>query len=155
MYQEVLLIPPIKIRDAGRPLPDIERLILGNSRQPALVRGDMNAQIAVTQMGAARVKELCARFGAETLCEAFAAILKAAADGLRAAIAKLPSSTAAAEGFLDGDGVVMDRPIKLAVAVAVENGIVTFDFSASDAQAAGPENLRPSMVEACVFYGLT
>jgi N-methylhydantoinase B len=155
MYQEGLLIPPIKIRDAGRPLPDIERLILGNSRQPALVRGDMNAQIAVTQMGAARVKELCARFGAETLCEAFAAILKAAADGLRAAIAKLPSgATAAAEGFLDGDGVVMDRPIKLAVAVTVESGIVTFDFSSSDVQAAGPVNLRPSMVEACVFYGL-
>ncbi len=155
MYQEGLLIPPIKIRDAGRLLPDLERMILGNSRQPALVRGDMNAQIAVTQMGAARVKELCARFGAETLCEAFAAILRAAADGLRTAIARLPSGRAAsAEGFLDGDGVVMNRPIKLAVAVTVENGIVTFDFSASDAQAAGPVNLRPSMVEACVFYGL-
>src|SRR6266404_6848676 len=128
MYQEGLLIPPIKIRDAGRPLADIERLILGNSRQPTLVRGDMNAQIAVTQMGAARVKELCVRFGAETLCEAFAAILKAAADGLRAAIARLPSgATASAAGFLDGDGVLMDRPIKLAVAVAVESGIVTFD----------------------------
>src|SRR6202030_3944369 len=80
MYHEGLLIPPIKIWDAGRALPDIERLILGNSPQPALVRGDMNAQIAVTQMGAARVKELCERFGAEALCNAFAAILKAAAD---------------------------------------------------------------------------
>ena len=36
MYQEGLLIPPIRIRDGGRPLPDIERLILGNSRQPGL-----------------------------------------------------------------------------------------------------------------------
>ena len=95
MFHEGLLIPPIKIRDAGRPLPDIERLILGNSRQPALVRGDMHAQIAVTQMGAARVGELCARFGAETLCAAFAAILKAAADGLRAAIAGLPTGATA------------------------------------------------------------
>jgi N-methylhydantoinase B len=155
MYQEGLLIPPIKIREAGRPLPDIERLILGNSRQPALVRGDMNAQIAVTQMGAARVKELCARFGADTLCDAFAAILKAATDGLRAAIAKLPCGvTASAEGFLDSDGVVVDRPIKLAVAVMVENNVATFDFSASDPQAAGPVNLRPAMVEACVFYCL-
>jgi N-methylhydantoinase B len=155
MYQEGLLIPPIKIRDAGRPLADIERLILANSRQPALVRGDMNAQIAVTQMGAARVKELCARFGAQTLCEAFAAILRASANGLRAAIAKLPSGvTASAEGFLDSDGVMMERPIKLAVAVTAKNGIVIVDFSASDPQAAGPVNLRPSMVEACVFYCL-
>src|SRR6266481_7401626 len=67
LYHEGLLIPPIKMVEAGRPLPDVERLIRANSRQPALVRGDMQAQIAVTQMGAARVKELCARFGAETL----------------------------------------------------------------------------------------
>jgi N-methylhydantoinase B len=155
MYHEGLLIPPIKIWDAGRPLADIERLILSNSRQPALVRGDMNAQIAVTQMGATRVKELCERFGAETLCNAFAAILKAAADGLRAAVARLPTGgTASAEGLLDSDGVVVDRPIKLAVTVAVENDIVAFDFTASDPQASGPVNLRPSMVEACVFYCL-
>src|ERR1700730_16811833 len=155
MYHEGLLIPPIKIWDAGRPLADIERLILGNSRQPALVRGDMNAQIAVTQMGATRVKELCERFGAETLCNAFAAILKAAADGLRAAIARLPpGATASAEGFLDSDGVVVDRPVKLAVTITIENGIIAFDFSASDPQASGPVNLRPSMVEACVFYCL-
>jgi N-methylhydantoinase B len=155
MYHEGLLIPPIKIRDAGRPLPDIERLILGNSRQPALVRGDMHAQIAVTQMGATRVGELCERFGAGTMCEAFAAILKAAADGLRGAIAKLPrGATAHVEGVLDSDGVVVDRPIKLAVAITVGDGIIEFDFSASDPQASGPVNLRPSMVEACVFYCL-
>jgi N-methylhydantoinase B len=154
MYHEGLLIPPIKIWNAGRPLPDIERLILGNSRQPALVRGDMNAQIAVTQMGAARVKELCDRFGAATVCTAFVAILKAAADGLHDAITRLQSGVAGAEGFLDSDGVAVDRPVKLAVTIAVKDGEVTFDFSACDAQARGPVNLRPSMVEACVFYCL-
>ena len=106
-------------------------------------------------MGVARVKELCARFGAGTLCEAFAAILKAAADGMRAAIAKLPARRpASAEGFLDGDGVTMDRPIKLAVTVRIDNGVAEFDFSGSAPQAGGPVNLRPSMVEACVFYCL-
>ena len=155
MYQEGLLIPPIRIRDGGRLLPDIERLILGNSRQPALVRGDMLAQIAVTEMGVARVKELCTRFGAATMCTAFAAILKAAADGLRAAIAKLPSGRpASAEGFLDSDGVSVNRPIKLAVTVRIDNGVAEFDFSDSAPQAGGPVNLRPSMVEACVFYCL-
>src|SRR6202035_5581175 len=87
MFQEGLLLPPIKIWEAGRALPDIERLILANSRQPALVRGDMQAQIAVTQMGAARVKELCGRFGTGTLTQAFAAILRGAAEELKTAIA--------------------------------------------------------------------
>ena len=154
MYHEGLLLPPIKIWEKGRPLPDIERIILANSRQPVLVRGDIHAQIAVTQMGAARVKELCGRFGAGTVTDAFAAILKGAADELRAAIAKLPSGSASAEGLLDNDGIEIDRPIKLAVTVTISDGIAHFDFSDSAPQAKGPVNLRPSMVEACVFYSL-
>jgi N-methylhydantoinase B len=154
IFHEGVLVPPIKIWEAGRALPDIERLILANSRQPALVRGDMQAQIAVTRMGAARVKELCGRFGAGTVTEAFARILKGAADELKGAIAKLPDGTASAEGFLDSDGVVVERPVKLAVTITISGGSAGFDFSNSDPQAKGPINLRPSMVEACVFYCL-
>jgi N-methylhydantoinase B len=154
MFQEGLLVPPIKIVDAGIAQTDVERIILSNSRQPALMRGDIQAQIAVTQMGAQRIKALCERFGAYTVTDAFAAILKGAADQLRAAIAKLPAGESSAEGLLDSDGVVIDKPVKLAVTVAIKQGTASFDFSASDPQARGPVNLRPSMVEACVFYSL-
>jgi len=154
MFQEGLLVPPIKIVEAGVGQTDVERIILTNSRQPALMRGDIQAQIAVTQMGAQRIKELCERFGAGTVMDAFAAILKAAADELRAAVARLPEGESSAEGLLDSDGVVRDRPVKLAVTIAIKDGIASFDFSNSDPQARGPVNLRPSMVEACVFYAL-
>jgi len=154
MYHEGLLLPPVKIWEGGQRVLDIERIILTNSRQPDLMRGDIHAQIAVTQMGAVRVQDLCARFGAATVTDAFAAILKGAADELKAAIAKLPEGSASAEGFLDSDGVVLDKPIKLAVTIAIKDGLAHFDFSGSDPQAKGPVNLRPSMVEACVFYAL-
>ena len=154
IYQEGLLLPPLRIWHGGRELPDIERLILTNSRQPELVRGDMRAQIAITQMGATRVGELCARFGAETLCAAFAAILAGAAGEMRQAIARLPAGSASAEGYLDNDGVDLDSPVKLAVTISVADGSATFDFSASGAQTKGPINLRPAMIEACVCYSL-
>ena len=154
MYHEGLLIPPIKIWNAGHFQPEIERIILANSRQPELVRGDMNAQIAVTQMGAARVKELCERFSAELVTGAFAAILAGAAEELRRAIRRLPNSEASAEGFLDSDGVEVDKPVKLAVTISIRDGLATFDFCNSGPQARGPINLRPSMIEACVFYCL-
>ena len=154
LFQEGLLVPPIKIWEAGRPLPDIERLILANSRQPALVRGDMDAQVAVTKMGAARIAELCRRFGVASVTAAFDAILKGAAAALRAALARLPEGRAAAEGLLDSDGIDVDKPLKLAVAATIKGGCATFDFSASDPQARGPVNLRPPMVEACVYYSL-
>ena len=128
MYHEGLLLPPIKIWDAGKPLPEIERIILANSRQPVLMRGDIHAQIAVTQMGVTRVKELCGRFGAATVTGAFAAILKGAADELHGAIAKLPEGQSSAEGFLDSDGIVVDKPIKLAVTITIKDGLATLRF---------------------------
>ena len=154
IFQEGLLLPPVRIHAAGVRDDDLERLILANSRQPALVQGDLRAQIAATWMGVERVRELCGRFGADVVTDAFAAILGRAADELRAAIAALPDGKSAAVGHMDDDGVEHDRPVRFAVEITVEGETVTFDFSDSDRQAKGPVNLRPSMVEACVFYSL-
>jgi N-methylhydantoinase B len=154
IFQEGLLLPPVKIYSRGVFNDDLERLILANSRQPELVRGDMHAQMAATQMGASRILETCERFGAAAVMDAFAALLAGAAQELRAAIKALPDGEASAAGFMDNDGVELDRPVRFAVTVRVANGEITFDFTNSDRQAKGPINLRPSMVEACVFYSL-
>jgi N-methylhydantoinase B len=154
IFQEGLLVPPIKIRARGAVLPDVERLILANTRQPALVKGDVGAQIAVTEMGAARVAELAGRFGAATLQDAFRAILSGAGEALGARLAKLPGGSAQAHGFIDSDGVDFSKPLMLAVEVSISGGRAKFDFSGSAPQAKGPVNLRPSMIEACVFYCL-
>jgi N-methylhydantoinase B len=154
MYQEGLLLPPVRIQSAGVFNRDLERLILANSRQPELVRGDMNAQMAATRMGAKRIRETCERFGARVVMDAFAALLAGAAAELHASIAALPEGEASAEGAMDNDGIELDRPVRFAVTVRVAKGEIEFDFSKSDRQARGPVNLRPSMVEACVFYSL-
>jgi N-methylhydantoinase B len=154
IFHEGLLLPPVKIASRGAFNADLERLILANSRQPELVRGDMNAQLAATQMGATRILETCERFGATAIMDAFVALLAGAGAELRNAVKTLPDGEASAEGFMDNDGVELDRPVRFAVTVRVENGEITFDFTKSDRQAKGPMNLRPSMVEACVFYCL-
>jgi N-methylhydantoinase B len=154
IFHEGLLLPPVRMCVGGRLDDDLERLILANSRQPELVKGDMRAQIAATRMGAERVAGMCGRFGAATVERAFAQILAGAAAELRAAIARLPKGAASAEGWMDDDGIDLGRPVKFAVTVTVADGTIAFDFSESDRQARGPINLRPSMVEACVFYSL-
>jgi N-methylhydantoinase B len=154
IFQEGLLLPPVKIFSCDAYSVDLERLILANSRQPELVRGDMQAQMAATRMGADRIRETCEQFGVAAIVDSFAALLKGAAAELRAAVAALPNGEAAAEGFMDNDGVELDRPVRFAVTVRVHDGDIEFDFSNSDRQARGPVNLRPSMVEACVFYCL-
>jgi len=154
MFHEGLLLPPVKICREGVYDEDLERVILANSRQPDLVRGDVRAQIAATQMGATRMKALADRFGAGTVMSAFDAILKGAAAELAEAIRDLPDGTASAVGYMDDDGVELTKPVKFAVTITVKKGEITFDFSDSGPQARGPVNLRPSMIEACVFYSL-
>ena len=154
IYHEGLVLPPMKITAAGAYDEDLERLILTNSRQPELVRGDVRAQIAATEMGVKRMQDHCARFSTDTVTGAFAAILKSAADEMQSAIAALPDGTASADGYMDDDGVDMDKGVYFAVTITKQGKDITFDFSGSQAQARGPVNLRPSMVEACVFYSL-
>ena len=154
IFHEGLLLPPMKMEAAGALNGDLERLILANSRQPELMRGDIRAQMAATRMGVARMRALAERFGAGTVIDSFAAILSGAATELRAAIAALPDGESYGENFMDADGVERDRPVRFACTVRVENGDITFDFTKADRQAKGPVNLRPTMVEACVFYSL-
>ena len=154
IYHEGLVLPPVKIATGHDYDDDLERLILTNSRQPELVRGDMRAQIAATVMGVRRMQDHCARFGVATVTGAFAGILQSAAEEMRAAIAALPDGEASADGYMDDDGVDLDRGVYFAVTVRKEGRAITFDFSKSQPQARGPVNLRPSMVEACVFYSL-
>jgi N-methylhydantoinase B len=154
LYHEGLLLPPIKYHRAGELDEDLLRVILGNSRHPDLVRGDIHAQVAATNMGVERMKENAERFGADTVIGAFDAILNGAAEELRAAIAALPDGTSSAEGYMDDDGVERDKPVKFAVTVTIEGDKAIFDYSDSGPQAKGPVNLRPAMVEACTFYCL-
>ena len=154
IYQEGLILPPIRITEGGIYDADLERLILANSRQPELVRGDVRAQIAATVMGMTRMQEHCARFGIATVTASFAAILEGAAAEMRAAIAALPDGVASADGYMDDDGVALDQGVYFAVTITKKSDAITFDFSNSQPQARGPVNLRPSMVEACVFYSL-
>lgn len=154
IFHEGLVLPPMKITETGDYNQELERLILTNSRQPELVRGDIRAQIAATTMGVTRMKEHCARFGPNTITNSFAAILTSAAVEMEAALAALPDGQSSADGFMDDDGVEMDRGVYFAVTVTKTGSNITFDFSKSQHQAKGPVNLRPSMVEACVFYSL-
>ena len=154
IYQEGLVLPPIKMTSRGNFDHDLERLILTNSRQPELVRGDIRAQIAATAMGVTRMQQHCERFGVATVTGAFATVLESAAEEMRRALSALPDGQASAEGCMDDDGVELQEGIYFAVTVTKRGRSITFDFSKSQPQARGPVNLRPSMVEACTFYSL-
>ncbi len=64
-FQEGIVFPPVRFHRAGVPVSDMERLIAANSRQPALVLGDLRGQIGACSIGRARMQEWCGDYGAD------------------------------------------------------------------------------------------
>jgi N-methylhydantoinase B len=154
MFQEGMLLPPVKLYRDGRRNDDLVRLIGANSRQPRLLLGDLDGQVGVLHLARRRVAELCGRFGPAVYLAAIDSTIAASAREFRAALAALPDGTHEAEGFLDSDGVDRERPVRLHVRATVAGGELTIDLTGCDAQTAGPVNLRRALIESCCFYAL-
>jgi len=63
IFEEGLIIPPLKIVERGEVAEDVLRLILNNVRLPEMNRADLFAIVAACHAGERRVMELCERFG--------------------------------------------------------------------------------------------
>lgn len=154
MYQEGMMVPPVRLYRQGVLDRDIERIIEANTRQPRLVLGDLRTQVGATQQGCERMRKMCDQFGQGVVVEAMHRMLRASAIEFGDVIAKLPNGRHRAEGYLDSDGVNVDQPVRLCVQVTVEDGTIEFDFTGSASQRNGPVNLRRPQIEACCFYSI-
>ena len=63
VFQEGLIIPPVKLARRGEIVPDVMALILANVRTPEEREGDITAQIAANRVGEARLREIVAKYG--------------------------------------------------------------------------------------------
>ena len=67
IFEEGLIIPPIKIVERGEVQEDVLRLILNNVRLPEMNRADLFAIVAGCRAGERRVIGLCERFGKDVV----------------------------------------------------------------------------------------
>ena len=67
VFQEGVIIPPVKIVEAGRIVPDVFALILAQIRSKHETGGDLRAQIAANKTGVRRLQALVERHGRDTI----------------------------------------------------------------------------------------
>ncbi len=153
IYQEGVIIPPLKIEEAGRRNEGVWKLFLRNVRTPDERAGDIAAQIAAHHIGGRRLAEIVDRYGlAETLAQA-EALIAYAGRLTTAAIEAIPDGRYAFEDVLDGDGQ-SDEPIPIRLALTVAGGRLTADFSGTAPAVRGNLNTVPAVVESAVAYCL-
>lgn len=152
-FQEGMLIPPVKLFDAGAYRPDIVAILSANSRLPGSVYGDLNGQINALDLGVKRMHQLLDEYGTTACSRAFQALRSSAADIMRAEIRSLPDGTTSVEDWLDNDGI-NDEPLKIALDMTIEGDRLTLDFSRSSPACAGPVNIARSTTVAACYVAL-
>ena len=129
VYAEGLIIPPLKLnmaRDWHGGL--FESLLRANVRVPHQTMGDFDAQMAANATGAARLKELAARYGVEKLTAVMAALQDYSETRMRAAIARVPDGVYTGEDWLDDDGI-SETGLPVRATVTVRGETVAVDFT--------------------------
>lgn len=151
IYQEGIRIPPVKLVDAGALNEPLLRTLLANVRTPAEREGDLRAQRAAHETGAARMIESAAKFGVATLHRRMADLMAYGESLMRATIESIPDGTYRFHDVLDGDGI-HHRPLAIRVRLTVRGGAAHVDFEGTDPASPGCVNAVPAVTLAAVRY---
>jgi N-methylhydantoinase B len=139
-FEEGLRIPPVKIYQKGHFQQDVWNIIRSNSRAPEMVWGDMQAQVAGCHFAERGVTELLDRYGEETVRACIEEMYNYSERMIRQAIEKIPDGTYEAEDYLDNNGIDLNTPLKVKLAITVSGSDMTIDLSGSAPEQPGPVN---------------
>jgi len=151
LFQEGLIIPPLKLEVRGRRNEDVFNLILSNVRTPEERRGDLLAQVAANDIGRLRLLEAIDRFGLAKV-KTYAGVVQDYTEKfLRGTLSAIPDGTYEFSDCLDDDGF-SPRPIRIAVRVTIRGDRAVVDFSPSSGQVRGGVNANFAITCSAVLY---
>ncbi len=153
IYQEGIIIPPVKLVTGGKINEDIFNFFRQNVRAKYEVSGDIKAQIAANRTGNIRLLEFLKRHDYEILKNYSQEILDYTKRRTLNEIKKFPECEVSAEDEMDDDGFT-DKPIKIKVSVKIKKDKIIFDFSGSDNQKRSPINATLAFTYSAVGYVL-
>lgn len=151
IYQEGLIIPPVKIIKRQKMDQDLLQLILANVRTPEERKGDLLAQIAANNTGKHRLKESIKKYGHQKLGRYARHIQDYTEKILRQAISVIPDGTYTYEDCMDNDGIT-ETPVKIGVRITVRGDEAVLDFSPSSPQVEGGINANFAVTLSAVLY---
>lgn len=137
VFEEGLAVPPIRFYSEGRRNEEVATIIRRNTRLPDILEADLDSEIQAALMGARRMAELFARFGRQTVEDAFEVIIQRCRDTFRnELLVKIADGTYSWEDYIER-GPELHR-IALTMTKTPEK--IILDFSGTDPQSTGPIN---------------
>jgi len=151
LYQEGLVIPPVKLVEGGERNEAVWETILANVRTPEERAGDLRAQLAANGRGEERLRALCRRHGSGRVRRYMEGLQAYAARVTRNLIADIPDGRYRFDDRLDDDGVT-DEPVEIRVEITVDGERATVDFTGSADQRRGGVNAVYAITLSATYY---
>lgn len=148
LFQEGIIIPPVKMYERGALNEGVLSLILRNVRTPDERHGDFAAQRAAHLVGSQRLEALIDQFSEAEVTE-YAHHLQAYSERIvRSAIASWPDGRYSSEDMLEvGDG---EAQIRLSLTIQGED--VHFDFEGTSEMMVNSLNAVLSITQSACYY---
>ena len=153
LFQEGIIVPPVRIERNGERQDDVMRLVLANVRTPAEREGDLRAQRAACRAGREGWQMLYARLGAQRLGEAIDGLLDYTERRVRARLATLNGARGHAADALEGDGV-SDNPIPVVITARIDDATLHLDLTGTSPAVRGNVNAPPAVARAAAVFVL-
>lgn len=151
LIQEGVIIPPLKLVEAGQINQGLLELLLANVRTPEERRGDLHAQLAANAKGAQRLGELAARYGLAEVQGAMQGLVDYAERMTRRLLAGLPDGVYRFADRLDDDGVD-PQAAEIVVTIAIQGEEATVDFTGTAPQRRGSVNAVYAITLSATLY---
>jgi N-methylhydantoinase B len=124
--------------------------LAGQMRQGNQRRADLRAQLAAGRVGARRVSELYERVGADTLTEAFAAVLDYAERRTRSCLDALDDGTRTATDLLEA----REGDLEIKLKATVEGDRLRLDFTGTAEQHEGNLNCPLAVTRSACYFAV-
>lgn len=153
VWQESMLITPVKLIDRGHLRSDVWRMIIGMSRLPWKISLDLKGMIAANRVAKQRVAELIDRYGAETVLSVMVGMIELSEKKVRSRLRELPDGIFRARTYLEHDGH-QNNLYEIRVTLTKQGEALTFDYSESSPQAPGFVNCTETGLYAGVYAAI-
>jgi N-methylhydantoinase B/oxoprolinase/acetone carboxylase alpha subunit len=151
IYQEGLIIPPVRLVRRGQMVKDVLALVLANVRTPEEREGDLTAQIAANRVAETRLQELVGRHSRKSVTAYAAALQDYTERVVRATFKTIPDGDYTFEDALDDDGFG-EHAVKIRARLRIDGERAEIDFAGSAPQVEGIVNANYAItLSACLY----
>ena len=130
IYQEGMLVPPVKVVEHDEIRSDILAMVLGMSRMPNNLSLDFRGMIAANRVALRRLDDTIKQYGIDTVLSVIDGAIELSEKAVRTRLRELPDGIYRSQKYLDHDGTE-NKLYRVHVEMTKTGDELTLDFTKS------------------------